>query len=198
MTSAVTDNVGRTDLDMLELELRRVPGIEFVGFTSVHETLTVHVRTSGTGDLSSTRRLAWDVSRRYVHEPFALQFDVNPRPARVRLLAVREVQDEGTAVEVHLELGAARTVGRGPADDPHGAASATVEALTKLGVDLPFEVAGAAVFQDAWGEGVLLVLQSDRGGRRFGVAGGETLLHAAARATLHALNRHLAAPQFAS
>ena len=43
------------------------------------------------------------------------------------------------------------------------------------------------------GEGVMLVFDSPSAGERYGVASGDNVEQAAARATLHALNRYLAA-----
>ena len=187
----------QTDLDTLELELRRIPGVTFVGF-SERVSLIVHLILASDADVGFVHRAANEVCVRYAHGPVAVQLEVDRRPARVRLIDVRRTEQNDARVEVHLGYGRTRTVGRAQVDDVYGAATATVEALEKLGAELPFEISAAAVFEHEAGEGVMLVLGSERAGKRYGVAGGDDVAEAAARATLHALNRHLAAQPLAS
>jgi hypothetical protein len=118
---------------------------------------------------------------------------LDPGEQRVELLAVLPSLDN-TEVEVHLAYAGLRTVGRARAGmGPVESAAATIEALRALRLSVPYGVAAASVLSDGTGEAVVVVLGPDsHGGNRYGIATGKNPDEAAARATLHALNRALA------
>lgn len=176
-------------LDLLELELRRLPYIDFVGFIDRSDVLVVEVLASAEGDADTLRHQAERTCRAHLDRPFAVEVSGSDRKARIRLLHVGVEDGE---VEVHLGFDELRTVGRAPGHDPTAAASATFAALQQLGAFVPFGVEAAALFEHPVGEGVMLVLGSTQAGPRYGVAAGPDAAEAAARATLHALNRYLA------
>ena len=101
-------------------------------------------------------------------------------------------------VEVHLAYGGQRTIGRGDiGGGPAAAANATIDALRGLRLTVPFSVKSAASgLNGPTGDAVMVVLASEPPGmNRFGVSAGGTASEAAARATLHALNRYLSLPR---
>ena len=188
-------------LDLLELELRRLPHVAFVGFTDRPDTLVVQVLALANPDPGALRHQAERACRAHLDRPFVVEIAGGTRPSRIRLLEVQLVPADGAAadsaadaVEVEVRLGyeGMCTVGRARGADPTAAASATFEALQALGADVPFEVEAAALFEHVLGEGVMVVLGSQHSGQRYGVAAGASVEQAAVRATLHALNRYLA------
>lgn len=181
-------------IDTLELELRRLPGVAFVGVAERNASLVVQVVASGVTDVAGMRSRAEQLCRTHIDGPFVVEMPGSSRPARVRILDV-QVDDE---VAVHLAYDGQQTVGRGEAGHPDGAAHATFEALQRLGAHVPFSVEAAALFEHQLGEGVMVVLGSAVAGERYGVAAAKTIEHAAVRATLHALNRFLATQTFAA
>jgi len=178
----------------LELELRRLPGTVSVGFRERGAVVEVQLVLAGDVDLSDVRSRAEASCRRLLHRDAELSIHAPARPARVRLLdvAVRPGETGGEEVEVHLAFGGTRTIGRARAGGAVDAARATVAALERLGAQVPFAVEEAAVLDDRRGDAVVLVFASPDSGARYGAAGGRSVEQAAARATLHALNRHLA------
>jgi hypothetical protein len=97
----------------------------------------------------------------------------------------------GKEVEVRLILDGVRSVGRGPAGRPSAVVTATMDALQQLGWPIPFTVRNAVRL--AMGvDGAVAVSLSGPGGDRLGISRGSTAGEAAAKATLHALNRYLA------
>lgn len=183
-------------LDVLELELRRLPNVSYVGFLERSDALLVQLMALGAPEAAGLRAAAERVCRSHLDRPFVVEISGAVRPSRVRLLDVRvpEAGDDATAdeIEVHLAYEGVRSIGRARAGDPSAAAAATFEALKRLGARVPFRVDAAAMFEHTMGEGVMLVLGSTTAGERYGVAAGETVELAAVRATLHALNRYLA------
>lgn len=179
-------------LDLLELELRRLPHVAFVGFSERPDTLVVQVLALGTPDPGLLRSQAERVCRAHLDQAFVVEIAGGTRPSRIRLLDVQLLGDEAVEIEVRLGYEGMCTVGRAQGGDPTAAASATFRALQALGADVPFQVEAAALFEHVLGEGVMLVLGSETSGQRYGVAAGTTIEQAAVRATLHALNRYLA------
>lgn len=179
-------------LDVLELELRRIPSVAFVGLSQRADVLVVQVLALANADPDTLRASAERVCRLHLDRPFAVELDGGSRPSRIRLLDV-SLRDLGAEreVEVHLGFEGVRTVGRAKGTDPTAAASATFEALQRLGAKVPFRVEAAALFDHVLGEGVMLVFGSDSAGPRYGVAAAGSVEQAAVRATLHALNRFL-------
>ena len=186
------------DLDTLELELRRVAGVVYVGFDNREDVLTVQVFATSTTDTALLRARINQICATHTRSQIIIEIEGPTRPSRVRLLDVRRSHHEDDAVEVHLAFGGMRTVGRDEATDPYAVANATVQALEKLGAEVAFEVSAAAVFDQEGDKGVVLVLSSSGAGPRYGVATADTVEQAAARATLHALNRYLATQPLAS
>ncbi len=115
---------------------------------------------------------------------------------RVRLLAVLPFPDQDQ-VEVHLIVGETRSVGRAPASHGlSGAASATLEALKGFLPEHTYSISFAHRLPE--GVDTFLVVagiadstHGDVAAHLFGVASSESPSEAAARATLHALNRTL-------
>ena len=182
-------------LSGLELEVRRIGGVLFVAFQDRGDALIVHVEVHEGRDITDVRLAVERLCRAYIERPVMIELAGGTRTSRVRLLGV-ETMDERDEVAVRLAFDGIQTVGRAVGMDPSATASATVDALERLGAEVPFEVKAAALFEHEVGEGVMLVLGSDRIGERYGVAAAPTIPQAAARATLHALNRHLAAQAF--
>jgi hypothetical protein len=181
-------------LDVLELELRRMPNVSFVGLRERPDALVVQVLALGHPDPNGLRLQVERACRAHLDRHFVVEIAGPVRPSRIRLLDVhvRAAEDgDEPEVEVHLGFEGVRTIGRGKAGDPSAAALATFEALTRLGASVPFRVEAAALFEHVLGEGVMLVLGSEVEGERYGVAAGANIEQAAVRATLHALNRFL-------
>ncbi len=119
--------------------------------------------------------------------------------ARVVLLGASFDVAHGTS-EVSLAFGAARGTGRAPAGPLAGGAQATLNALSALGVDVPFYLVSAERAHGVPGQPVVVALAPKRTGaepgagavERLGVASDPEDVAAASRATLGALNRHLA------
>lgn len=184
----------------LELELRRLPGVSFVGIDQSEGELVVQVLAVGasTEMVAELRQRCERIVQAHVAGDVTVVIDngvIEPRLARdrVQLLAVLETPG-GDEIEVHLAFGEERTVGRGKAAaGPAEAASATIEALSGLRLEVPYTVSAVSGLAAEEGEGVVVVLSSPVG-KRYGVATGATQYEAAARATLHALNRTLRRP----
>jgi hypothetical protein len=180
-------------LDLLELELRRLPNVAFVGFHERTDALVVQVLALASPDPGIVRTQAERICRAHLEGPFVVEIAGGTRPSRIRLLDVqlRADREDDVEVEVHLGYEGVHTVGRARGGDPTAAAAATFEALQRLGAKVPFRVEAAALFEHVLGEGVMLVLGSEQSGQRYGVAAGVSVEQAAVRATLHALNRYL-------
>jgi hypothetical protein len=189
------------DRNDFELELRRLPGVAGVGFSERDGMTVVHLLAPDTDRVEEIRRRAGQLGKRHVEGPVTIELDDGDGPvapsaeSRVRLLAVRRDRESGET-EVHLAFGASRTVGRGPGDALKGAAEAAVEGLTKLGADIPYRIGEVVAIGQAGVQTVLVEMAPLRPGLdvRHGAADGPSIEEAAARATLHALNRWLAGP----
>ncbi|MGI8794181.1 MAG: hypothetical protein ACR2H3_13580 [Acidimicrobiales bacterium] len=179
--------------DALELELRALPGVAYVGFLPCDGSLIVQVMVLGAPDAAETRLRAEQLCRAHLDEPFTVEIAGGSRPARVQVLSVGVTDDNGPAVEMQFSLEGEKRTGRRRPNVPSGAAEATFEALRALGANIPFEVEATALFEHTVGEGVVVILTSPQTGGRYGVAAGQSVEVAAVRATLHALNRYLAA-----
>jgi hypothetical protein len=181
-------------LDLLELELRKLPGVAFVGFGTRDDTLVVHLMSLGVEDVTALRARAAEVCRHHVDQPLVVEVAGGTRPGRVRVIGVRAAEGEaGGDLEVELAFAGRQAVGRAEKVGPAAAAEATFEALEALGIKAPFRVEATALFEYDGGEGVMVVLGStSQPGERYGVAAAPNAEEAAVRATLHALNRYLA------
>lgn len=188
-----------TALDALELELRRIPGVLAVGFTDEGESLILHVLSDVTpGAAPELRRQVSLWVRANLDRPVVIEVEdveppaVSPERGRVRLEAVR-VDEFSQSLDVQLGLGSRRAVGRAEAGSPREAAAATLEALDRLGANLPFRIdAATATLRDGPDHAVVVVLEPGQSAHKlYGVARAPSMEEAAARATLHALNRYL-------
>jgi hypothetical protein len=141
-------------------------------------------------------------SRGPAPEAVAPPTDDGDRAARVRLLAVLTFPDTDE-LEVHLTFGGRRIIGRATASKGILAVvEAMVDGLTIFVPRLEFTPTWARALDDDRGRDVHVVaceLKAPDESRRLGIASGASAIEAAARATLHALNRsiseHLAADQ---
>jgi hypothetical protein len=119
-------------------------------------------------------------------------------PSRTRLLAVLAFPDTDE-LEVHLVLDGRRTIGRAPASKGiDGAVEATIDAVRDLGVGVHPRLRWAQALSDAAvgnGDQEVVAVALDgvdaRSALHYGLAAGTSLIDAAARATLDALNRRL-------
>jgi hypothetical protein len=185
-----------SSVNLLELELRRIREVVFVGFTDRGAKLVVQVQPMPTADIDALHREVHLLCGAHLDREFVLELAGagSPRPSRIRLLDVESSEED--EVIVHLGYDGVYTSGRSAGNDPSAAAAATFSALEGLGATVPFRVEAAALFEHVVGEGVMVVLGSDAAGPRYGVAAGTNAVHAAARATLHALNRYLSTQPF--
>jgi hypothetical protein len=115
---------------------------------------------------------------------------------RARLLAVLAFPDTDE-LEVHLVLDGKRTIGRAPVSAGiEGAVVATLEAVRELGTGITPRMQWARALDDAdLGDQVVVAVAVDgvdsRAPLHYGLASGASLIDAASRATLDALNRRL-------
>ncbi len=117
-----------------------------------------------------------------------------PDERRVRLLAVLTFPDTDE-LEVHLTLDGRRTIGRAAASRGLlGAVEATLDALRAFAPALTLEPGWARPIDVSSDEPFLVACQvsAGPGPARHGIATGGSPIEAAARASLHALNRTLA------
>jgi hypothetical protein len=115
--------------------------------------------------------------------------EFTPR-GRVRLLTVLSFPDTDE-LEVHLTLGEQRTIGRSVASRGLlGAVEATIDAVSEF-IDGPSFTPAWTRTLETGSHQYLVVIGLDGANDvgRYGIAGGDSPLEAAARATLHALNR---------
>ena len=217
-----------TNLDDLELELRKLPGVRAAGFTERDDMLLVQVQVSGEEPSANLSHQAARIAYRHADKPVALEvvrwrtIEASPTPVasitatptspaadvtaappapaadhddirhhRVRLLAVLTFPDTDE-LEVHLTFGGRRIIGRSAASAAiTGAATATVEGLRTFAPKLDGTVEWASELTDQSTESEYVVACSIAvdGATRLGIASGGSRIEAAARATLHALNR---------
>jgi hypothetical protein len=114
-----------------------------------------------------------------------------PRDQRVRLLAVLTFPDTDE-LEVHLTFEGRRIIGRAVASNGIlGVVDAMVDGLRVFVPTLEFTPSWARVLNDDGREAhvVACELHADDESRRLGIASAGSAIEAAARATLHALNR---------
>jgi hypothetical protein len=129
-------------------------------------------------------------------EVVAADVEAAGEPSRARLLAVLAFPDTDE-LEVHLVLEGQRTIGRAPVSKGiEGAVQATIDAVHDLGTEIHAHIDWARPLEDAGDdEQVVVAVALDgidsRSPLRYGLAAGTSLIDAAARATLDALNRHL-------
>lgn len=118
---------------------------------------------------------------------------VVPEP-RVRLLAVLTFPDTDE-LEVHLTFAGRRSIGRADSGlGLLGSVEATIDALREFVPGLGFSASWARTLESTTGEAFLVActVSGEEAGTRHGLAAGASAAEAAARATLHSLNRTLA------
>ncbi len=117
------------------------------------------------------------------------------RAPRTRLLAVLTFPDTDE-LEVHLSYKGRRGIGRAPASrGVLGASEAAIEALRTWAPDIEYEAVWARPMENGDGRKQYLVateLNDPSNGTLHGLATGASPIEAAARSTLHALNRTIA------
>jgi hypothetical protein len=181
--------------DALELELRQISGVRMVAFGERKDVFLVQVGAGDDADEYELRHRAAAIAAAHIDGPHVVEVvgDGGRDGERVRLLAVIVLPDQ--EVEVHLGRGGRRTIGRHRGDDEITAAvGGALEALEALGLDVPFSPGWAGSLGEPSGQAIAVSLEAVGGtGTRWGVAIGPSRAEAAVRATLDALNRHLAA-----
>jgi hypothetical protein len=126
--------------------------------------------------------------------PAASEAPPAPREQRVRLLAVLTFPDTDE-LEVHLTFEGRRIIGRAVASNGIlGVVEAMVDGLRVFAPRLEFAPSWARVLDDNGKDAhvVACELIAPDDSRRLGIAAGASAIEAAARATLHALNRSIA------
>lgn len=185
--------------DALELELRLIPGVRVVGFGEANDVVLVQVGVSENADEHELRQRATAVAAAHLDQPHVVEVvgEWGREGERVRMLAVLVLPD--LEVEVHLAKGGRRTIGRRRSGDEVSAAVGSVlDALEALGLDVPFKPGWSGSLPDPSGQAIAVSLEATDGTSiRWGVAVGPSPAEAAVRATLDALNRHLAATRSA-
>jgi hypothetical protein len=222
------------NLDDLELELRKLPGVRATGFSERDGMLFVQVHAGGPDDPGDSGLVlqASRIAARHSEQPVAVELvrwretsgaaahrapdpragngegvvDIEApslkavasdagREPRLVLLAVLVFPD-ADEIEVHLTRGNRRAIGRSAASGgPISAVHATVEAVRGFSSVLPYEPAWARTIETTSPGHVLVAVglyAPATRAYRYGLAGGDSEIEAAARATLHALNRMLA------
>jgi hypothetical protein len=184
-------------LDDLELELRLLPGVIHVGFTSVDEDRSVDVvvvALQPESDLSATAeklarsyRTAATVEVLVVGEPAPAAPAEPPSRERVRLVTAR-YDPMGTESEVTLSLEERSGVGRSAAGPLIGSATATLEALTALGLPLAVQLVSVSTQSGVTNSPVRVIIgEGDEAW--VGIARAASDPESASRATLDAFNR---------
>lgn len=176
-----------TNLDDLELELRKLPGVRAAGFTERDDLLLVQVQVAGDEPTATISQQAARIAYRHADKPVALEIvrwrviqapavpvpvpeRTSPEPVagadgetddaadeRVRLLAVLTFPDTDE-LEVHLTFGGRRIIGRERASGGVGAAaSATIEGLKAFAPDLDARLGWARELTDQNDESTFVV-----------------------------------------
>ncbi len=239
-------DVDSANLDDLELELRKLPGVRSAGFTDTPDLLVVQVQVAGGQPASTLPQQAARIAHRHADKPVSIEvvrwrtievpvpaaptapapitptdtsttdtsparsapsgtagasgpegggYDpIEPTRPRVRLLAVLTFPDTDE-LEVHLTFSGRRIIGRALASEGiAGAAKATLLGLTNFVPDLKAGVTWAEELSEHNNDddSMIVACAIDVDGiTRHGIAAGGSRIEAAARATLHAVNRRL-------
>jgi hypothetical protein len=196
-------------LDRLELELRKLPEVLAVGFEGPTEgsavtedaVITVHLFVTEGAPHDAVEQQALDLGRIHMDRPLRVEIAPESHSGkaqaqvghhRARLLDVSLAPD-GSAVNVEMSFEELRVTGTGTAAALSGAVDATLDALRELGWLVPFSISSAARLT-LGGTAAVLVHLTGAPGDRFGVGAAAVPQLAAAKATLHALNRWLEDP----
>jgi hypothetical protein len=183
-------------IDQLELEIRKIDGVNFVGVTADDDAIVVQLGAEPGADISVLRRDVAHLAAAHLDGEVRVQLVGTEAPTsagpslRVRLVAADERPDGSIEVALaHRDTGSSATrPGSGRLD----VAAAVLAALSGLGFAVPWVPAAAQSLPEDLGAGTLVVLTDPATGRiRRGVAGGRSEAEATARAVLCALNRFL-------
>jgi hypothetical protein len=193
-------------LNAFELDLRRLPGVFGVGVEEVDGMLLVALIAGPSEPPDLLVHAAGDVVRNYTGGQVILSITPGQSSLvggsrrasileRVRLVAVERVpanDDQSEEVVVRLSYNGRQD--QGHARGPLAPAIATLTALEKLGLDIPFTldtVAPAGSDQGGDPAVVVRLLPLSGGTVRLGVAKSANVDDATSRAVLDALNRFL-------
>lgn len=220
------------NLDDLELELRKLPGVRAAGFTEADDMLLVQVQVTSESPGPTLSQQAARIAYRHADRPVALEIvrwrtpalsaaapaapvvAAAPAPAAVEPAAVAAVPDEGAPapgrlprvrllavltfpdtdeLEVHLTYEGRRVIGRATASSAvAGSVKATLEGLDEFAPGLGATVAWVEEVPGHDAAGAVVACGLRVGDHTvLGIASGGSRIEAAARATLHALNRSL-------
>lgn len=206
-----------TALDDLEFELRRLPGVRAVGFTTTVDLLLVRIHVDGDAAAPDLPTTAARLAVRRADRPIAIELvrpgarsasapPTQPAPvastestestARPRLLAVLAFP-ETDEIEVHLAHAGRRVVGRARAGGGLAAAAeATAAALHELDGRTRARVRWARILDDDRDDRVAVAVAIDQGDGEtsLGLAAGSSPIDAAARSALDACNRRFTRP----
>jgi hypothetical protein len=183
--------------DQLELEVRQLEGVTFVGLDDQGGRLLVEVAGDEDAD-ADTEGLRLEVQRlasTFVDGEVVVSImrgGNGPRgDGRVALQVALPVP--GTAsVELHLAFRERRAAVEADGDDGAAVARAVITGLGVLGFPAPYGVVAAHELPDELGAGTIVLLEhATTGERRRGLAHGRSAADSAARAVLNALNRFL-------
>lgn len=208
------------NLDQLELELRKLPGIRWVAFNELGDQLLIqlHAMAEAHNDLAIE---AGRIAARHCELPIAVDVvrwmippgvesaslnsptlqsngasavatTATPEP-QFEVLRVLTMADTDE-VEVHLGNGATRTIGRaGLGRGLLGAVEATVAAIQGFPVELPVKPEWARTIEmTSAGRPIVAVAFAPPDGEElYGLSRADSEMEAAARATLEALDHHL-------
>ncbi|MDQ6837108.1 MAG: hypothetical protein M3137_01870 [Actinomycetota bacterium] len=193
-------------VDILELELRQIPRVLGVGIDREDHALTVHLLTTAPAPHLMLLRSASEIARNHTTGQVVLTVSVSaPRPEptlaeRVEAVRLVEARSGGSSDvgddlgEVVVELAYRKQVASGlcVGPGPRAAATATLIALSNLGLDVPLRL-GAALRLVGWlpeRQVVVVALSSvDGGADCLGAGQGTTVAEAACLAVLQAVTR---------
>jgi hypothetical protein len=201
----------RDQVDVLELEIRRVPGVTSVSIAEKEGEQFLSVVVPSAEDEEGLRTTVAQLVRTYSDTPFTINIDNNsektPDESATAVKAFEldsevskersrpqlvELKVENEVVSVDLQWRSRRGLGESSARTLNHAAEATLLALDDLGTPVPFYVRSVTPLGAVLRDAVVVVLRSNEAAEeRFGVATGESAREATARATLDALNRYV-------
>jgi len=187
-------------LDDLELELRLLPGVVNVGFSSLDEDRSVDVTVVAVQPESDLLASAERLSRAYrtaatvevitIGQAGVSAPDQQTQAVgeRVRLVTAR-YDPTGKQSEVELALSERAVVGRASTGPLIGSATATLAALSALGFSLPVQLVSVSTRHGVADSPVRVILgQGDEAWT--GIAHANSDPESASRATLDAFNRY--------
>jgi hypothetical protein len=200
---------GSNPTDELELELRQLAGVSFVGFGQRGAAVLVEVGVQPGADRAVVTEAARRVAAGHLAGEVVVEVTSPPRPAPVAApsgppegwsqrpdlrvqLVLTVLLSETPEVELHLAHAGRRVAVVATLGDRRGTARATIDGLTRLGFHVPFSVEWAEPLTVGEGDGTIVVLRhSVTGELRRGLSTARTTEESGARAVLNALNRYL-------